>query len=223
MMDQQKTAELICEIGRRMYERNMVAANDGNLSVKIGEDEILCTPTGISKGYMTPECICLINQKGELLRANEGYKPSSEIKMHLRVYQERPDVKAVVHAHPVYATTFAIAERPLEAPILTEAVVSLGRVPVARYARPSTDEVPDSVAEYVQEVDAMLLAHHGALTYGDNLLEAYMRMESVEFYARQLYQTACIGVRKELTPAQVDELYEIHRTLGIKGRHPAKK
>ena len=151
-MDQQKTAELICEIGRRMYERNMVAANDGNLSVKIGEDEILCTPTGISKGYMTPECICLINQKGELLRANEGYKPSSEIKMHLRVYQERLDVKAVVHAHPVYATTFAIAEQPLEAPILTEAVVSLGRVPVARYARPSTDEVPDSVAEYVQEV-----------------------------------------------------------------------
>lgn len=221
-MDQQKTAELICEIGRRMYERNMVAANDGNLSVKIGEDEILCTPTGISKGYMTPECICLINKKGEILHANEGYKPSSEIKMHLRVYQERPDVKAVVHAHPVYATTFAIAEQPLEAPILTEAVVSLGRVPVARYARPSTDEVPDSVAEYVQEVDAMLLAHHGALTYGDDLLEAYMRMESVEFYARQLYQTACIGVRKELTPAQVEELYEIHRVLGIKGRHPAK-
>lgn len=211
----------MCEIGRRVYERGMVAANDGNFSVKLNENEFLCTPTGVSKGFMTPEFICRIDAQGKLLEAKEGFKPSSEMKMHLRVYRERPDVQAVVHAHPPYATTFAAAGIPLEQPVLSEAVLTLGKVPVAKYGTPSTQEVPDAVAEYLSGYDAMLLANHGALTYGDSLMNAYHKMESVEFYARILYQTRMLGGAKELTREQVEDIYEIRRRSKMTGRHPA--
>ena len=127
----------MCEIGKRVYERGMVAANDGNFSVKLNENEFLCTPTGVSKGFMVPESICRIDADGRLLEANGSFRPSSEIKMHLRVYKERPDVQAVVHAHPPYATTFAAAGIPLDKPVLSEAVLTLGKVPVARYGTPT--------------------------------------------------------------------------------------
>ncbi len=221
MRDEYEIRGEICEIGRRMYDRGMVAANDGNLSVRLGENEFLCTPTGVSKGFMKPEQLCRVDSEGRLLEEAGGFRPSSEIKMHLRVYRERPDVGGVVHAHPIYATTYAIAGIPLDRPIMTEAVVSLGYVPVAGYARPSTPEVPEAVAQYVQHFDAMLLANHGALTYGESLTEAYMRMESVEFYARMMYQTKLLGGAGELTEEQVRDLYEIRRSLKLKGRHPA--
>lgn len=211
----------ICDIGKRMYERNMVAANDGNISVKISEDEILCTPTGVSKGFMTPEDICKVDTKGSVIQANPGCRPSSEMKMHLRVYEERPDVRAVVHAHPVYATTFAVAGVPLSQPIMPETVINFGCVPVAKYGRPSTMDIPDAISEFVRYFDALLLEKHGALTYSDSLSAAYMKMESVEFYAQLLYQTKLLGVAKELTHQQVEELYEIRRHTGTKGRHPA--
>lgn len=211
----------MCEIGKRVYERGMVAANDGNFSVKLNDHEFLCTPTGVSKGFMTPEYICRIDSEGKLLEANGDFKPSSEMKMHLRVYKDRPDVQAVVHAHPPYATTFAAARIPLEQPVLSEAVLSLGRVPVAAYGTPSTQEVPDAVAEYLPYCDAMLLANHGALTYGDSLIGAYHKMESVEFYARILYQVKLLGGAKELTKEQVENIYEIRRRSGMPGKHPA--
>ena len=221
MHNEDEIRQEMCEIGKRVYERGMVAANDGNFSVKLNENEFLCTPTGVSKGFMTPEFICRIDAKGRLLEANGNFKPSSEMKMHLRVYQERPDVQAVVHAHPPYATTFAAAGIALEQPVLSEALLTLGRVPVARYGTPSTQEVPDAVAEYVQNYDAMLLANHGALTYGDSLMNAYHKMESVEFYARILYQVRMLGGAKELTLEQVEDIYEIRRKSGMPGRHPA--
>lgn len=211
----------MCEIGRRVYERGMVAANDGNFSVKLNANEILCTPTGVSKGFMTPEYICKIDMKGKLLESHGDFKPSSEMKMHLQVYKERPDVKAVVHAHPPYATTFAAAGLPLEQPVLSEAVLTLGRVPLAAYGTPSTKEVPEAVAEYLPYCDAMLLANHGALVYGDSLVNAYHKMESVEFYARILYQTKLLGGARELTQKQVEDIYEIRRRSGMPGRHPA--
>ena len=220
-MDEYEVKQQICDIGRRIYERKMVAANDGNISVKVGENEFLCTPTGVSKGFMTPEFICKIDGSGKVLEASGKFRPSSEIKMHLRVYEKRPDIQAVVHAHPVYATTFATMGQPLCRPIMTEAVVSLGCVPVAGYARPSTSDVPDAVEEYVEAFDAMLLANHGALTYAENLLDAYHRMESVEFYAELLYRTAQLGSQKVLTPEQVAELYEIRLNLKLPGHHPA--
>ena len=126
MVNEFEIKKQICDIGRRIYNRNMVAANDGNISVKLNDNEFLCTPTGVSKGFMTPEFICKVDAQGNVIQANPGFKPSSEIKMHMRVYQKRPDVGSVVHAHPIYATSFAIAGIPLTQPIMPEAVIALG-------------------------------------------------------------------------------------------------
>jgi len=211
----------ICDIGKRIYDRGMVAANDGNISVKISDNEFLCTPTGVSKGFMTPEYICKVDRDGNVIQANGNFKPSSEIKMHMRVYQQRPDVKSVVHAHPIYATSFAIAGIPLTQPIMPEAVIALGCVPIAEYGTPSTMEIPDAVEKYLQYYDAVLLANHGALAYSDSLLAAYHKMESLEFYAELLFHSKQLGGPKELSAEQVERLYEIRRQFGMTGKHPA--
>ena len=199
----------------------MVAANDGNISVKLNDNEFLCTPTGVSKGFMTPEYICKVDKEGKVIQANPGFRPSSEIKMHMRVYDKRPDVGSVVHAHPMYATSFAIAGIPLTQPIMPEAVIALGCVPIAEYGTPSTMEIPDNVEKYLPYFDAVLLESHGALTYSTDLLAAYMKMESVEFYAQLLYQSKMLGGPKEFDQATVEKLYEIRRQMGLPGKHPA--
>lgn len=214
-MDEQKIKEQICEMGKRMYSRNMVAANDGNISVRVGEQEFLCTPTGVSKGFMTPEYICRVDAQGNLLEGNPGFRPSSEMKMHLRVYEKRPDIGAVVHAHPPYATSFAVMGIPLDQPIISEAVVSLGTVPVAEYGTPSTSELPDALEKYLPDYDAVLLEHHGALTYAGDLETAFMRMESVEFYAQLLYQTRMLGGPRVLSEERVQKLIEVRKKMGI--------
>ena len=145
MVNEFEIKKQICDIGRRIYSRNMVAANDGNISVKLNDNEFLCTPTGVSKGFMTPEYICKVDAQGNVIQANPGFKPSSEIRMHMRVYEKRPDVGSVVHAHPIYATSFAIAGIPLTQPIMPEAVISLGCVPIAEYGTPSTMEIPEAM------------------------------------------------------------------------------
>lgn len=211
----------ICDIGKRIYNRGMVAANDGNISVKLNDNEFLCTPTGVSKGFMTPEYICKVDAEGKLIQGYEGFRPSSEIKMHMRVYQKRPDVKSVVHAHPSYATAFAIAGIPLTQPIMPEAVIALGCVPIAEYGTPSTMEIPDNVEKYLPYFDAVLLESHGALTWSDSLLNAYHKMESVEFYAELLYKAKQLGGPKEFDEATVQKLYAIRRQMGLKGKHPA--
>lgn len=221
MLNEYEIKKEMCEIGKRVYDRGMVAANDGNFSVKLNDNEFLCTPTGVSKGFMTPEYICKVDAEGKVIQANKGFRPSSEIKMHMRVYKERPDVQAVVHAHPLYATSFAIAGIPLTQPIMPEAVISLGCVPIAEYGTPSTNEIPDAVSKYLQYYDAVLLENHGALAYSDSLLNAYHKMESVEFYARLLYQAKALGGPKELSKEQVERLYEIRRQFGMTGKHPA--
>lgn len=221
MVNEYEIKKQICEIGKRIYDRGMVAANDGNISVKISDNEFLCTPTGVSKGFMTPDYICKVDKEGKVIEANGSFKPSSEIKMHMRVYKERPDVRSVVHAHPIYATSFAIAGIPLTQPIMPEAVIALGCVPIAEYGTPSTNEIPDAVEKYLQHFDAVLLANHGALSYSDSLLNAYHKMESVEFYAQLLFNSKQLGGPKELNEEQVQRLYEIRRQFGLKGKHPA--
>lgn len=223
MLNENEVKKQICDIGKRIYDKGMVAANDGNISVKISNNEYLCTPTGVSKGFMTPEFICKVDFNGTVIEANNGYKPSSEIKMHLRIYKERPDVNAVVHAHPLYATGFAIAGIPLTAPIMPEAVIFLGAVPIAEYGTPSTDEIPDAISKYLQSYDAVLLANHGALSFSDTLLNAYHKMESVEFYAQLLYISTQIGTPNVLSEEQVKRLYKLRKSFGIKGKHPADK
>ena len=221
MVSEYEIKKQICDIGKRIYDRGMVAANDGNISVKISDNEFLCTPTGVSKGFMTPEYICKVDAEGKVIQANPGFKPSSEIKMHMRVYKKRPDVKSVVHAHPSYATAFAIAGIPLTQHIMPEAVIALGCVPIAPYGTPSTEEIPDAVEKYLEYYDAVLLENHGALSFSDSLLAAYHKMESVEFYAELLYKANQLGGPKELSQAQVERLYEIRRQFGLSGKHPA--
>ena len=221
MVSEYEIKKQICDIGKRIYNQGMVASNDGNISVKLNDNEFLCTPTGVSKGFMTPEFICKVDKDGKVIQANPGFRPSSEIKMHMRVYKNRPDVNSVVHAHPVYATSFAIAGIPLTQPIMPEAVIALGCVPIAEYGNPSTEELPDAVEKYLQSFDAVLLENHGALTFSDSLLNAYHKMESVEFYAKLLFNSRMLGGPKELSKQQVERLYEIRRQFGMKGKHPA--
>lgn len=141
--------------------------------------------------------------------------------MHMRVYAKRPDVGAVVHAHPTFATSFAIAGIPLTQPIMPEAVIALGCVPIAPYGTPSTMEIPDAVEPYLEHFDAVLLESHGALTWSTDLMAAYMKMESVEFYAELLYKAKQLGGPKEFDKEQIAKLYEIRRKMGLPGRHPA--
>lgn len=207
--------EMICEIGRRVYNRNYVAANDGNISVKVSPNEIWTTPTGVSKGYMNPDMMVKMDLTGEVLFGK--LEPSSEVKMHLRVYNENADVNAVVHAHPPVATSFAIAGISLDKPVLSEAIVLLGTVPVAPYALPGTHEVPDSIAPYCKTHNAVLLANHGALTWGRNLMEAYFRMESLEHYATILmYSNNILKKANELNNSQIADLIKIRESMGIK-------
>ncbi len=220
-MTEQQIKELMCDIGRRVWQKGMVAANDGNFSVKLNDNEFLCTPTGVSKGFMTPEYICKVDAQGNVLEANEGFRPSSEIKMHMRIYEKRPDVNAVVHAHPIYATAFAIAGQPLDQPIMPEAVIFLGEVPLAKYGTPSTNEVPDSIEEYLPYVNQVLLENHGALTWGSDLLSAYHKMESVEFYANLMYKAKMLGGAQVLNDEQVGKLIDLAKGMNLPGKHPA--
>lgn len=221
MQSEAELREKILDIGRRMYARKMIAANDGNISVKLGEHEFLCTPTGVSKGFMTDEMLCRVDEKGKLLEANGKYTPSSEIKMHMMVYEKRKDVKAVVHAHPIYSTIYACAGLPLEKPVLAEAVTYLGTVPLARFGTPSTIEVPESIKDFLPDYDAVLLESHGALTYGADLEKAFYKMESVEFYAELLYKLELRGEVRTFDKDTVEKLYDMRRAMDLPGRHPA--
>lgn len=215
-----ETKKQMCEIGQRVYSRGMVAANDGNFSVKIGPNEILCTPTGVSKGYMTPEMICKVDLEGNVLEANAPYKPSSEVKMHLRIYKLRSDVNAVVHAHPMYATAHAICGIPLDKQIMPESTIFLGEVPIAGYGLPSTPEIPDAVEPFLDSHDAVLLENHGALAWGPDLLGAYFKLEGLEFYAELCYRTQMMGGAKELPQHEVDRLVDLRKSMNLAGKHP---
>ena len=204
----------ILDIGRRMYDKGFVASNDGNISCKVGPNTIWTTPTGVSKGFMTQDMLVKMDLNGKVLMGR--WKPSSEVKMHLRVYKENPDVQAVTHAHPLVATSFAIAGISLDAAVLTEAVLGLGSIPVAKYATPGTDEVPDSIAPFVNTHNGVLLANHGALTWGKDIYQAFYRLESIEYYATILMYTGnIIGRQNLLSCDQVNKLLDIRHKLGI--------
>ncbi|HBM59873.1 MAG TPA: class II aldolase family protein, partial [Citreicella sp.] len=196
MMDNKELREFICEIGRRAYNRGMGAANDGNISVLLDDGTLLCTPTGVSKGFMTPDMICRIDRSGELVEAG-AYRPSTEMKMHLCVYDRREDVKAVVHAHPLYATVHAICGKPLTQQIMPESTMFLGEVPLTPYGLPSTTELCDAIIPALDKHDAILLENHGALSYGHDLQSAYFKMEALDYYAKVVYLAAAYGGANE--------------------------
>lgn len=200
----EKLRQEICEICHLLYERGYVVSNDGNVSARTERDTILITPSGVGKGRMTPDMLVETDLEGNILSGDRH--PSSESKMHWMVYRERPDVMAVVHAHPPMSTAFAICRRPLKERYLAELVVGLGEVPVTEFAMLSTEEVPNSVKPFVQDHSAVLLANHGALTWGPSLLSAFDRMETVEQTAKVYYYVSQMGGGVEMTQEQADTL-----------------
>lgn len=196
---------LMCAVGKLLYDRGYVAANDGNLSMKTAPDRLLVTPSGVSKGRLTPDMLLVTDLEGNVLEGNRH--PSSETKMHLAVYRGRPDVGAVVHAHPPVSTAFAVCRRGMETPYLSELVTGLGAVPCTpSFAMLSTDEVPRSVEPYLADHCAVLLANHGALTWGEDLWEAFDRMETVEHTAKILLNARLLGDPVALTQEETAEL-----------------
>ena len=222
-MEYMETREVMCDICHKMWQLGWVAANDGNLSVKVPDGNVLATPTGISKSFITTEKLVIINPEGEVLQAIDGYRPSSEIKMHLRCYKERDDVGAVLHAHPPTATGYAVAHISLDRYTMIETVAAIGSIPVTPYGTPSTYEVPDAIAPYLQEHDVLLLANHGALTVGADAITAYYRMETLELFAKISLTAHLLGGEKEISRENIDKLIELRKYYGITGRHPGYK
>lgn len=222
-MEYMDIREQICDVCHKMWQLGWVAANDGNVSVKLDDGTFLATPTGISKSFIIPEKLIHIDENGEILDGLEGYKPSSEIKMHLRCYKEREDVGAVVHAHPPTATGFAVAHLDLDRYTMIETVIALGSIPVTPYGTPSTYEVPDAIAPYLAEHDALLLENHGALTVGIDLITAYYRMETLELYAKISLTAHLLGGEKEISEKNIDRLIGMRKGYGVTGKHPGFK
>lgn len=206
----------MAEICRRLYDRFYLVATDGNVSVRLGEARLLVTPSGVNKGFLGPRDLLVTDLEGRKVEG-EG-KPSSELAMHVRAYRERPDIRAVVHAHPATATAFACSGLSLDECLMTEAVVGLGAVPLAPFALPSTAEVPQSIGELIRQTDVLMLANHGVLTVGASLMDAYNKMESVEQFARVALTTRLLGGPKLLDRGQVERLEALRARYGLAGK-----
>ena len=208
----------IVEVGRRMYARGYTASNDGNISARLDERRLLMTPKSVCKGFMTPEMLCITDLDGRKLQGERD--PSSEMQMHLEVYRQRADVHAVVHAHPPIATGFAVAGIPLDRAVLAEVVTTLGSVPIADYATPSTRELPEAVRKYVKAHDGMLLANHGALTLGSDVYAAYYKMETIEHFAHISLVARLLGGERLLSREEVFRLQGLRGNYGIASPAP---
>ena len=208
----------IVEVGRRMYARGYTASNDGNISVRLDAGRLLMTPKSVCKGFMDPAMMCITDLDGKKLAGERD--PSSEMQMHLEVYRQRPDVNAVVHAHPPVATAFAVAGIPLDRAVLAEVVTTLGSVPIAEYATPSTKELPEAVRKYVKAHDGMLLANHGALTLGADLFAAYYKMETIEHFANISFVARMLGGERLLSRDEVLRLQGLRGMYGIASPAP---
>ena len=208
-MNEQEIKEQLCDFCHKMWQLGWVAANDGNVSVKLEDGTFFATPTGMSKSFITPDKLVRINDKGEVLEGAAGLRPSSEIKMHLCCYRERSDVGAVLHAHPPVATGYAVANKALDEYTMIESVIAIGSVPVTPYGTPSTD--------------VMLLQNHGALTVGADLITAYYRMETLELFAKISLNAHLLGGAQEISRENIDRLCSMRAQYGVTGKHPGYK
>ena len=214
-ISEKQAKKAIIDIGKRMYAKNFVAANDGNISIKTGENEIWATPTGVSKGYMKKKMLVKTDLDGNVLEGS--LRPSSELQVHLRAYKENPDIQSVCHAHPPICTSFAVAGMPLDVPVLAEALIALGDVPIVPYAELGSKEIPEVIAPYYHTHNGVLLANHGAVSWAEDAYSAYYRMESMEYYAHILLITGKIlGKQNKLTKEQIESLYAMREKFGIK-------
>lgn len=198
----------IVEICHKLHLKGMVSATDGNVSVRISKDKIICTPTSLPKETVQTKDLITLTLDGEQISGNR--KPSTEIKMHLAIYKKRKDVNAVVHAHPVYATAFASSKLALDLPVLPEVILNLGVVPVCEYSTPSTEEVVKSISPFIEKTNLLLLQNHGAVTYGQNLEEAYYLMEKLEHTAKIFSLASYFGGLNTLTKRQLNKLYAVN-------------
>lgn len=207
----------IVDVGRLMHQKGWVAANDGNVSVRLDDDHILCTPTGISKGMMRADDLIIVDRRGRKL---EGPREcTTEIAMHTAIYDLRPDVRAVVHAHPVVATGFAVAGRPLNLALLPEVVIALGSVPLADYGLPGTPMLTEPMLPLIPKYDAILMMNHGAVCYGEELWKAYFKMETMEHFARITLVAELLGGPRVLPRADVQALLEARPRYGVQTHH----
>jgi L-fuculose-phosphate aldolase len=218
MTNEWELKKQIVEMGKRIWTRGYVAANDGNITVLLNDEELLTTPTGVSKGFMTVDMIIKCDRTGKVISGNKNFRPSSEVKMHLDVYAQRPDVRSVVHAHPPYATSFAVAGIPLNKCVLPEAIIVIGAVPIAPYGLPSTMEIPDRMRPFIQNSDAILLENHGALTMGSDLLNAYHKMETLEHTASIVWKAIQLGNLNVLPGEERDRLMTLREKFQLPGR-----
>jgi L-fuculose-phosphate aldolase len=204
----------IVEVGRLVYQKGWVAANDGNITIRLDDGRILATPTGVSKGMMRPEDLILCDQDGNKLEGTR--ERTSEMAMHITIYRMRPDVRSVVHAHPVTATGFAVAGRALNLALLPEIVIGLGSVPLAEYGLPGTPALTEGMLPYIPKYDALLMGNHGVVSYGMDLQQAFFRMEAVEHFARIVLVAEILGGPKCLPLEEVKKLFESRVRYGVK-------
>lgn len=211
MTEEQALREQLVRVCHKLYAKELIVATDGNVSARLGPDHFLTTPSGVCKGDLEPDMLVVVDAEGRKVRGS--LKPSSEFGMHLAIYQVRPDVSAIVHAHPPTATAFSVAGVSLEAPILTEVVLTIGSIPTSPYATPGTPEVGEAVRGIAAAHDAFILDHHGAVTMGRTLAEAFHRMETVEQTAKVHLVAHQLGGIRPLSQPQVAALAEIRQKL----------
>jgi len=213
-MDEQTARRDICRIGELMYERSYVVSSDGNISARLDDGRIVCTPTMTCKGRMTEDSLAVCDASGKALTTQT---PSSEIAMHLLIYRERSDVKAVCHAHPPHGTAFAVAGLAIDQPILSEVILTLGCVPLASYGTPSTDELTDAMRPLVKHHNALLMANHGAVAYGGDLWQAFDRLETLEHTARIAILSRILGGSRNLPADAIEKLINVREAAGYLG------
>ncbi len=211
MTEEQALREQLVRVCRQLYAKELIVATDGNVSARLGRDHFLTTPSGVCKGDLEPDMLVVVDAEGQRVRG--ALKPSSEFGMHLAIYRVRPDISAVVHAHPPTATAFSVAGVSLEPPILTEVVLTVGSIPTTPYATPGTPDVGEAVRAVAATHDAFILDHHGAVTVGRSLAEAFHRMETVEQTAKVHLMAHQLGGIRPLSGTQVEALEEIRRKL----------
>lgn len=208
----------MCDIGHRIWLKGFCAGNEGNHSVRISDDRVLCTPTGLSKGFLVPEDMCLVDMDGKQVEANSrGRKRTSEVLVHLAIYKKRPDIKAVIHSHPPHATAFAIAGIPLPEGLHPEAEVFLGKVRTAPYALPSTQALPDSITPLIgSETNTVLMGNHGSVSFSNTLIDTYYKLEILDAYCRILLLTKQVGKANVFTTEQMIDLLKVKQKFGFK-------
>ena len=215
-LSESQIRQWMCEVGRRLWVNQMVGANGGNLSYRLGENRVLATPTYISKGFMEPEDLVILDLQGNQLSGRR--QMTSEIKMHLAIYKARSDIKAVVHAHPRHATAFAATKIPVPKCVLPEIEVFVGEVPIAPYETPGTQKFADAIVPYLADFTVILLANHGAVAVGKGIMDAYWKLEIVEAYCAVLLIARQLGGPDQVQQSRMQEILQIKERLGIPDR-----